>query len=88
MKRSRAYRLKQKERIRNKARKVIKHQFVGIDQMTQEEFEEMIRRWEDNITQCSCPMCCNPRRYGNSKKAKLTIQERKALEEEEIIGRD
>ena len=80
MKRSRAYRLKQKERIRNKARKIIKHQFVGIDQMTQDEFEHMVRLWEENITKCSCPMCGNPRRHARSKKSKLTIQERKTKE--------
>ena len=70
----RAERRFEKEKRKKKARKIYHWCEKG-------EAEKLA----DHLAECSCPMCCNPRRSKLCKgKDKLTIQERKQnLEEDE-----
>lgn len=50
---------------------------------TDEAWERCIKKARDTTTPCSCYMCCNGRRKDgcNKGKCRLTLQERKRLEE-------
>jgi len=77
---NRAERRKHKFRMRQKLLKRVKNDDTLYPYLTKEELKKYIAKWADIQHMCSCQICRNPRRCDwNTKKEKLTIQERKML---------
>ncbi len=79
MKRSKDFRISQKQRKVQHAEKVIKEEW-GLKNPYQ--VKEIARKLADNLHNCSCEMCRNPRHSNYNKgHGKLTTQELKSCED-------
>lgn len=96
--RDKRFRIRQKERYRNKTKKFVRESFITRDEFSdrpgkilqkydsyEECVEDFARHHEKNRKKCSCQMCRNQRRskLSTSLKEKLTLQELRAMDEEE-----
>lgn len=82
MKRTAAWRRHQKFRARNRALKILHHWTWG-PQTTEDEIIDQAKHLADNLQSCSCHSCRNPRRSRYYKgKSKLTVQERRHLDDD------
>lgn len=64
--------------MKARAKKVQKNWWGGYD-YTEEELDVAASKLADNIKNCSCSMCCNPRRNGWWHDGKLTFPERRHI---------
>jgi hypothetical protein len=86
--RNKRFRLKQKAKYRERAKRIVKDSFISRSDYKNnknsqyDSYDEMVmdiaRHHEKNRKRCSCDMCVNARKNG-WESDKLTIQEKKNL---------
>lgn len=85
MEEKRERRRRDKERMKARARRVygrIRSTSLGWSQEEQDEWIQRQGRLADHIKACSCEACGNPRRSKWNKSERLTLQERRFLEDD------
>lgn len=83
MHRDLSYRRSQRDKRLKKSKKIAKLTFPyskGIER--EDAIDKWTKRNSDNLQCCSCSMCGNPRKHIKGKE-RLTIQERRFLEQEQ-----
>lgn len=77
MYKKRAFRRYQTWKKHQSAIQLVRDRWYGVD-YTPEQIREGASRIRDNMKDCSCAMCCNPRhRIWASNHERLSIQERR-----------
>ncbi len=84
--RNRSWRRSQSKRVEASARKKLRYRYICWE-TSPDEVSQNIKRLKNNLANCSCPSCGNPRKWWKE----ITMQEKKAkgifhtqLEKEEL----